>query len=79
MAGEGRVDWSECPLVEVKPGVQGGAAVLRGTRLPADAIIDNFDYGLSVTEIAVQFEVPQNQVKAIIAYAESHRIAHPAR
>jgi len=42
------VDWSGCPLVERKAGVQSGVHVLRGTRLPADAIVDNFASGLSV-------------------------------
>jgi uncharacterized protein (DUF433 family) len=71
------IDWSECPLVEVKPGVQSGALVLRGTRLPVSAIVDNFDYGVSVAEIAEQFEVPQDAVEAILGYAKSHRVAHP--
>ena len=70
------VDWSECPLVEVKPGVQSGAPVLVGTRMPADAIVDNFDYGVSVAEIVEQFELPPDRIEAILAYAESHRIAH---
>jgi len=75
MAAMEKVDWSECPLVEVKPGVQGGAAVLRGTRMPADAIVDNFDYGVSPAEIAERFQIPPEQVKAILTYAQSHRLA----
>jgi len=71
------VDWSECPLVEVKPGVQSGAPVLRGTRMPVNAIVDNFDCGVSAAEIAEQFEIPPEQVEAILTYAKSHRIAHP--
>jgi uncharacterized protein (DUF433 family) len=71
------IDWSECPLVEVKPAVHSGAPVLRGTRLPVSAIIDNFDYGVSVAEIAEQFEVTPDSVEAILAYADSHRVAHP--
>jgi uncharacterized protein (DUF433 family) len=71
------VDWSECPLVEIKPGVQSGVPVLRGTRLPVGAIVDNFDYGVSAAEIAEQFEVPQDSVEAILAYAKAHRVAHP--
>jgi len=71
------IDWSGCPLVEIKPGVQSGAPVLRGTRLPVSAIVDNFDYGLSVPEIAEQFEVPLDRVESILAYAKSHRVAHP--
>jgi len=77
MAVEERIDWSECPLVEINPRVQSGAPVLRGTRMPAQAIVDNFDYGMSVAEISEQFEVPQDCIQAILAYATSHRVAHP--
>jgi uncharacterized protein (DUF433 family) len=77
MAARDKIDWSECPLVEVKPGVQSGAPVLRGTRMPVNAIVDNFDYGMSVSEIAEQFEMQPDRVQAIVAYAQSHRVAHP--
>jgi len=77
MATEEKIDWSQCPLVEVKPKVQSGAPVLRGTRMPVSAIVDNFDYGVSAAEIAKQFEVPLDSVEAILAYAKSHRVAHP--
>ena len=65
------IDWSECPLVETKPGVHSGATLLRGTRLPVAAIIDNFGWGLGFAEIAEQFEVPQSAVREIVEYAES--------
>lgn len=77
MAVEEQIDWSECLLVEVNPRVQSGAPVLRGTRMPANAIVENFDYGMSVAEISEQFELPQDRIQAILAYAESHRHAHP--
>jgi uncharacterized protein (DUF433 family) len=70
------IDWSECPLVEVKPGVQSAAPVLLGTRMPVSAIVDNFDYGVSVAEIVEQFEVPPDRIEAILTYAKGHRIAH---
>jgi len=79
VSSEGKIDWSECPLVEIKPRVQSGAPVLRGTRLPVSAIVDNFDYGLSVAEIAEQFEISWERVEAIVTYAKSHRVAHPVR
>ena len=78
MAETEKVDWSECPLVEVKPGVQSGAPVLRGTRMPVNAIVDNYDYGVSVAEIAEQFEIPPANVEVILTYAKAHRVAHPA-
>jgi uncharacterized protein (DUF433 family) len=61
MPAEETIDWSLCPLVEVNPRVLSGAPVLCGTRMPVNAIVDNFDYGLSVAEISEQFEVPENQ------------------
>jgi uncharacterized protein (DUF433 family) len=75
----GQVDWSGCLLVEVNPKIQSGAPVLCGTRMPVDAIIDNFDYGVGVEEIAREFEIPEERVQAVITYAQGHRIAHPAR
>ncbi len=71
------ITWTECPLVEVKPDVQGGAPVLRGTRLPVSAIVDNFEYGVSPAEIADEFEVSIDLVEAILAYVKTHRVAHP--
>jgi len=71
-----QIDWSQCPLVEVNPRVQSGAPVLRGTRLPVSAIVHNSDYGLTVAEISEQFEVSQEHIQEILAYAKSHRIAH---
>src|SRR5271156_2056440 len=77
MAITDTIDWSECPLVEVKPKVQSGAPVLRGTRMPVNAIVDNFDYGVSVGGISEQFELPPDPIEAILTYAMSHRVACP--
>jgi uncharacterized protein (DUF433 family) len=77
MAAMEKIDWSDCSLVEVKSGVQSGAPVLRGTRMPVDAIVDNFDYGVSAAEIAEQFEIPPERVEAILTYAQNHRFARP--
>jgi uncharacterized protein (DUF433 family) len=77
MSEQDKIDWSQCSLVEFDPLVLNGAPVLRGTRMPANAIVDNFDYGMSVAEISEQFEVPEESIQAILTYAKSHRVAHP--
>lgn len=77
MAENENIDWSDCSLVEFKPNVQSGAPVLRGTRMPVHAIVDNFDYGVSIGEIAEQFEVSLDRIEAIVTYAQAHRFAHP--
>lgn len=79
MATKENISWSECLLVEIMPAVQSGAPVVRGTRLPVSAIVDNFYYGVSVEEIAEQFEVSPDCVQAILAYAKSHRVARSVR
>ena len=71
------IDWSQCALVEIKPQVQGGAPVLRGTRMPVTAIVDNYDCGMSVAEISEQFDVPEENILAVLTYVKSQRVAHP--
>lgn len=72
-----KVDWSQCALIEENPLVHSGAPVLRGTRMPVNAIVDNSAYGMSVAEISEQFEIPEESIRAILEYAKSHRLAHP--
>ena len=76
MPSKETIDWSQCPLVEIKPGIQSGAPVLRGTRMPVNAILDNFDYGVSPAEIADQFEISPDVIEAVLAYAKCYRVAH---
>ena len=65
------IDWSGCELVEVVPGKVSGAPILKGTRLPAQTIIDNHDYGMTPAEIVQQFGVTEDQVHRILDYARS--------
>jgi uncharacterized protein (DUF433 family) len=74
------MDWSDCPLVEVKPDVQSGRPVVRGTRMPVDDIVENWEAGLDEPEIAFNFRLPIVQVKAILSYAASHQdVPRPVR
>ena len=66
------IDWSECDLVEVVPGKVSGAPLLKGTRLPAQTIVDNHDYGMTPGEIMEQFGVTEDQVRRVLDYARSH-------
>ncbi len=66
------MDWLDCPFVEVRPGVQGGRPVVRGTRMPADDIVENWEAGLEEFEIADEFRMPVAEVREILQYAASH-------
>ncbi len=66
------MDWSGCSLVETKPGVQRGRPVLKGTRMPTDDIIENWEAGVDEPDIAENFQLPVEKVKAILSYAATH-------
>jgi uncharacterized protein (DUF433 family) len=63
------VDWINCPLVEINPRKLSGAPVLRGTRMQADSILENYADGMAPEEIAEVFELPVESVRALVAYA----------
>jgi len=47
------MDWSGCELVEIIPGKVSGALILKGTRVQADAVLENYENGESVDEISL--------------------------
>lgn len=65
-----KIDWSQCSLVESVPGRVGGRPVLLGTRMPVDDILANFDYGVSIEEIAEQFELDEAVVREVVGFTE---------
>jgi uncharacterized protein (DUF433 family) len=66
------MDWSGCSLVETKPDVHRGRPVLKGTRMPADDIIENWEAGVDEPDIAENFQLAVEKVKAVLAYAATH-------
>lgn len=67
------VDWSQCSLVEVNPRKVSGAPILKGTRVQADAILENFDDGSPIDEIAENFAIPESSIHELLAFAAGQR------
>ncbi len=63
------MDWTDCPLVEVIPGKVSGVPLVKGTRMPADGIVSNFQTGSPVKEIAENFDIPEDSIRALLSYA----------
>jgi uncharacterized protein (DUF433 family) len=69
------MDWSECDLVEVIAGKHSGDPLIKGTRIPADAIVSNFEAGSPLEEIAENYpSASMETIKALIAYASARRM-----
>ena len=78
---EQNVDWLDCPLVEIIPGKVSGAPLLKGTRLPVEAITSNYDAfraeGLPSEEAICETLdcYPQagiDNIRAILEYRATH-------
>ena len=64
------MDWSGCDLVEVIPGKVSGRPLVKGTRIPADVIISNFEAGSPVEEIHENYpSLPLETIERLIAFA----------
>lgn len=46
------IDWLKFELIEQIPGKVSGRPVVRGTRILPDAIVDSYDLGESIAELA---------------------------
>lgn len=64
------LDWSRCAAVESVPGKVSGAWVFRGTRIPAVAVFENLEDGLTIDEIVQMFDgLTREQVRAVLDFA----------
>jgi uncharacterized protein (DUF433 family) len=73
------IDWSRCLDVERIPGKVSGAWLVKGTRIPVQAILDNAQDGYSPEEIATEIYegLTPDQAERIIDFARQYA-PHPA-
>jgi uncharacterized protein (DUF433 family) len=65
------IDWSKYEDAESVPGKVSGAWVLKGTRVPVQAIVDNARAGCSAEEIATEiFPLPVERVRGVLRFAK---------
>jgi uncharacterized protein (DUF433 family) len=69
------MDWTGCELVEVIPGKVSGRPLVKGTRIPADVIVENFEAGSPVEEIVENYpSLSMETVKTLVSFAQSRRL-----
>ena len=68
-----KIDWSKCDDVESVPGRVSGAWVIKGTRVQADAIVENASAGCTAEEIAgpdIFPSIPLDVVQRVLRFAK---------
>ena len=71
---ETEIDWTGCDLVERIPGKLAGRPIVRGTRIAADTIVQDFELGESIEDILEGFPaLPVDPIKQLIEFAQNQR------
>jgi uncharacterized protein (DUF433 family) len=68
-AKKARVDWCGCSIVETNPRKVSGVPIVKGTRVQADSIVENYEGGSPVTEISENFAIPEATIRELLAFA----------
>jgi uncharacterized protein (DUF433 family) len=68
------MEWDGCELVEVVPGKVSGQPILRGTRILADTIVEDYEMGSPIEEIAENYpSISTETILSLLSFAESRR------
>jgi uncharacterized protein (DUF433 family) len=68
------IDWMACELIETIPGKVSGRPIVRGTRIMPDAIVDSYDLGETIDELAEGFPaLSVSQIRRLIEFAHARR------
>ena len=62
------MDFDGCELTERIPGKQDGVPLVKGTRIPAQQIVEEFQLGSSIADIARNYELAPDQVRRLVAF-----------
>ena len=70
------MDWTGCELVEVIPGKVSGRPLMKGTRIPADFVLDYLEGGDSPEEILVHYpRLTAEVIVGLARFAQTRRAA----
>ena len=67
--------WEGCTEVERVDGKMSGEPVIKGTRVLAQTIVDSYDSGSSIEEIAENYpHIPVDTIRKVLAFSERQRL-----
>ena len=68
------MDWTGCNLVEVVPGKVSGKPILKHSRVTADAVLESYELGESVADIAYSFTLNPDDIRQDLSYPAAHTV-----
>jgi len=71
------MDWTGCDATEVVPGKVSGVPILKHSRVSADAVLESYELGESVDDIAYSYSLDPEQVRKVLSFADSRSLLEP--
>ena len=68
------MDWTGCDVVGVVPGKVSGATIFKHSRVTANAVLESYELGESVEEIAYSFTLDPNDIRNVLSFAASRQL-----
>ncbi len=68
------MDWTGCEVVEVVPGKVSGVPILKHSRVQADTVLESYELGESVEEIAYSFTLNPEDIRKVLSFAQSRQL-----
>ena len=66
------INWTGCELVERIPGKVSGRPIVRGTRIIADTIVQDYELGSPPEEIHENYpDLPMSKINRLLSFARS--------
>ena len=72
------MDYRDCDLVESAPGRMSGVPVVKGTRVPVEAIEIGEEIGQTPEELAYDYDLNPDDVRKLFAYIRQHEGTAPS-
>ena len=73
------MDYRDCDLVESVPGRMSGVPVVRGTRVPVEAIEIGEKIGQTPEKLAYDYDLNPDDIRKLFAYIRQAQLATPRR
>ncbi len=67
------MDWTGCESIQVLPGKVSGVPLVKGTRIPPDVVVGDYELGSPIEQIEENYAgLSRDVIARLIAFADAH-------